>query len=115
MVRPATYARVVDFRQESLVDLAAAVRDGVVSASELTDHALERIDALDELVNAFVAVDEEAALAAARAVDRRLARGGDPGVLAGIPVGVKDLEDAAGFPTTWGSAAWEGRGPATAD
>lgn len=86
-----------------------------MSARELTRHALDRISTLDEKVNAFVAVDEEAALAAAGAVDDRVAGGEDVGPLAGIPIGVKDLEDAAGLPTTWGSAACEGRAPASSD
>ncbi|MDQ3680676.1 MAG: amidase [Actinomycetota bacterium] len=105
----------MDFRRESLAELAAGVRSGGVGARELIEHTLERIDAVDSRVNAFVALDAEAALVAARAVDERVARGEDAGGLAGIPIGVKDLEDAAGLPTTWGSAAWQGREPATAD
>jgi aspartyl-tRNA(Asn)/glutamyl-tRNA(Gln) amidotransferase subunit A len=68
-------------------------------------HALERIEATNDKVRAFVASDPERALEAARAVDEAVARGEDPGPLAGIPLGVKDLEDAAGYPTTFGSAA----------
>ncbi|MDQ3643271.1 MAG: amidase family protein [Actinomycetota bacterium] len=105
----------MDFRRERVADLAAAVAAGSIGARELTQHALDRIAALNQRINAFVAVDEEAALAAAGAVDARVARGEDVGPLAGIPIGVKDLEDAAGLPTTWGSAAWEGREPAKAD
>ena len=105
----------MDFRRESLEGLAARVQDGSLSARELTEHALGRIDAVNGRVNAFVAVDADAALATAQAVDRAVARGEDGGPLAGVPVGVKDLEDAAGLPTTWGSGAWAGSGPATSD
>lgn len=97
----------MDFRDERVADLAAMVRAGKVSARELTQHALARIDALNPTVNAFVALDPEGALAAAAAVDERVASGDEVGALAGIPIGVKDLEDAAGLPTTHGSAALE--------
>jgi Asp-tRNA(Asn)/Glu-tRNA(Gln) amidotransferase A subunit family amidase len=105
----------MDFRRETLPAMAAGVRTGERSAEELVGHALARIDALDDRVNAFVALDEAGALAAARAIDRAVAAGERVGPLAGIPIGVKDLEDAAGFPTTRGSAAFAGQAPASAD
>jgi len=105
----------MDFRTASVVDLAARVRGGSLTAAELVDHALTRIDAVNPTVNAFVAVDAERARAAAEAVDATVASGGDPGPLAGIPIGVKDLEDAEGYVTTHGSAAHADRPPATAD
>ena len=105
----------MDFRTDSVVDLAARVRSGQVSASELVDHALGQVAAHNGTVNAFVAVDEDRARAAAAAVDARVATGEDPGPLAGIPIGVKDLEDAAGYVTTHGSATGAGRPPATGD
>ncbi len=105
----------MDFRSESVVALAARVRSGSLSAAELVDHALARIAAVDPVVNAFVAVDGQRARAAADAVDATVASGGDPGPLAGIPLGVKDLEDAAGYVTTHGSAAHADSPPATAD
>ncbi|MHB8330370.1 MAG: amidase [Acidimicrobiales bacterium] len=98
----------MDFRRETLSDLAADVRAAKISARELVAHALERVEALNPSVNAFVAVDAEAALAAAARIDERVAAGDDPGPLAGIPIGVKDLEDAAGFITTRGSPAFAG-------
>ncbi len=105
----------MDFRTASVVDLAARVRSGSLTAAELVDHALTRIAADNPTINAFVAVDERRARAAAEAVDATVASGGDPGPLAGIPVGVKDLEDAAGYVTTHGSAAYADTPPATAD
>ena len=62
-----------------------------------------------------MALDEERPATAAEAVDATVASGGDPGPLAGIPIGVKDLEDAAGFVTTHGSAAFAAGDPAAAD
>jgi Asp-tRNA(Asn)/Glu-tRNA(Gln) amidotransferase A subunit family amidase len=105
----------VDFLAETVTGLAGQVRAGQLSARELVAHALARIDAVDGSVGAFVAVDPEGALIAARAVDDVVAAGGDPGPLAGIPIGVKDLEDAEGLPTARGVAAYAGRPPATSD
>ncbi len=105
----------MDFRRESVGALAERVRRGEVSARELVQASLDRIEALDGRINAFVAVDGERALASARAVDERIARGEDVGELAGLPIGVKDLEDAAGFPTTLGSHLFADRGPVPAD
>jgi Asp-tRNA(Asn)/Glu-tRNA(Gln) amidotransferase A subunit family amidase len=93
----------MDFRQHTVVGLAGQVRSGEVSAREVVAGALEQIEARNPRINAFVAVDGDAALAAADDLDRRRARGEDPGPLAGIPIGVKDLEDAAGFVTSHGS------------
>jgi aspartyl-tRNA(Asn)/glutamyl-tRNA(Gln) amidotransferase subunit A len=96
----------IDFRTTSLVDLAGQVRRRELSARELAQAALERIEQLNPRVNAFVALDAERTLEQAAAVDQKLASGVDPGPLAGIPIGVKDLEDAAGFRTTYGSPRW---------
>ena len=76
----------IDFRTTSLDALAHAVRAKEVSAREMTETALERIERLDPTYNAFVAVDAERALHEADAVDVRLAAGHDPGPLAGIPM-----------------------------
>ena len=105
----------MDFRTESVVDLAAQVRSGTRSAAELVDQALAAIAAHNPTINAFVAVDERRARAAAEAVDAKVAAGEDPGPLAGIPLGVKDLEDAKGYVTTHGSSAYADRPPATQD
>ena len=96
----------MDFRTTTVAALAADVSAKRTSARELVEAALARIEAVDPKVNAFVAVDGERALADADAVDARLATGEDVGPLAGIPIGVKDLEDAAGFRTTQGSAVF---------
>ena len=105
----------MDFRKESVADLAESVRFGKIAARELVQHALDRIEMLDEQVNAFTAIDGEAALTAAAVIDERVARGDDVGDLAGIPLAVKDLEDAAGFTTSHGSAAWADDAPCGVD
>ncbi|MEM8707978.1 MAG: amidase [Actinomycetota bacterium] len=94
----------VDVQRSTVEELAAAVRSGATTARSLTETCLARIEAHDGVLNAFVAVDAEAALAQADAIDARVDAGDDVGPLAGIPIGVKDLEDAAGFRTTRGAA-----------
>src|SRR3954452_12424443 len=105
----------VDFLDDSAAELAAMIRRKQVSSRELVQHALDRIGALNPAVNAFCEVDGERALADAAAVDEAVARTGDVGPLGGLPIGVKDLEDAAGFHTTKGSQLCTGRPRATAD
>jgi aspartyl-tRNA(Asn)/glutamyl-tRNA(Gln) amidotransferase subunit A len=105
----------MDFRRQSLEELSDAVSAGQVSAVELTQHALTQIEALDGDIHAFVAVDGERALAEAAAIDARRAAGEEIGPLAGIPIGVKDLEAATGFVTTFGSALHTSDAPARHD
>lgn len=97
-----------------LLTAVAEVRSGQASAVEIVQGALDRI-AADPALVAFTAVDSERALGAARALDARIAAGEDPGPLAGVPIGVKDLEAAEGFVTTSGDPAHAGDPPAVAD
>lgn len=105
----------IDFCVQPISELAESVRVGKVSAREMVTHALARIESVNPSLNAFVAVDGEAAMAAAARVDEVVAGGDDPGPLAGIPIGVKDLENAIGFVTTKGSAAFADGPAATID
>ena len=84
-------------------ELAALVRSGELSPVELMERSLARIEQLNPSLNAFVEVDAEGALRESRALADRLAAGEDVGPFAGLPLGVKDLENAAGFVTTKGS------------
>lgn len=93
----------MDFRAIPVTELARLVRAGELSARQVTDASLRRIESLDPAINAFVAVDGTRALEQAAAVDQIVAAGGDPGPLAGVPIGVKDAEDAVGYRTTHGS------------
>lgn len=83
--------------------VASKIRNRELTATAVIDAALERIDAANGVLNAFVAIDEDTARAQAASLDARIAAGEDVGPLAGIPIGVKDLEDAAGFRTTRGA------------
>jgi Asp-tRNA(Asn)/Glu-tRNA(Gln) amidotransferase A subunit family amidase len=93
----------VDLSSLTVQQIATGVRGGTWTATEVTAAALAAIDARNGSINAFVAVDPDVSMEQAAAVDAMLVTGGDPGPLAGVPVGVKDLEDAAGFRTTHGS------------
>ncbi len=82
--------------------LAAHIRARELSAREVAADALARLDAVNPRINAVVEHRPEEVLAAADAVDGRLARGEDPGPLAGVPVTIKVNTDQAGFATTNG-------------
>jgi aspartyl-tRNA(Asn)/glutamyl-tRNA(Gln) amidotransferase subunit A len=85
------------------VSIAAAVREGKVSAVEVTKAAIARIVARDNQLNCFTAVTTEIALTDAARIDREIAQGNNPGVLAGVPFAVKNLFDIAGLTTLAGS------------
>ncbi len=97
------------------LEQAAAVRARAVSATELVEHALTRIEALDSAVGAFITVTPEPALAAAAAADRAVRDGGDLPPLHGVPTGIKDLNNTAGVRTTCGSAVLADFVPAVDD
>jgi len=94
---------------------ADAVRSGRLSAVALATAALDRIAARNPAIIAVTRTLRDRALAEAAAVDAQLAAGQDPGPLAGVPYGVKDLFDVAGLPTTAGAARLRDAPPATAD
>ena len=89
--------------------MAEAVRQRSVSAAELAEESLKR-PAADTLGAVWLVTDERARAEAA-AVDAALAAGHDPGPLAGVPVGWKDLIDTAGIRTTYGSAIFRDHVP----
>lgn len=99
----------MDDRWTPAWEIAEQVRSGARSAREVTETALRRIAALNPGLNAFIQVDAEGALRQAADIDARIARGEDPGVLAGVPIGVKDLEPVKGLLFTLGSRAFEGQ------
>ncbi|MGY1814887.1 amidase [Blastococcus sp. SYSU D00820] len=87
----------------SALEQAAAVRAGEVSPTELVEHSLARIDALDGGLGAFLTVTPVPALDAATAAEELLRRGGELPPLLGVPTAVKDLNNTAGVRTTFGS------------
>lgn len=90
----------------SLPEAAKALRSGGTTSVELTRSSLEAIEELDGRLQSFVFVDRDGALEAAENADEALAAGDDRGVLAGIPVAVKDIIDIADQPTRCGSTAY---------
>jgi AtzE family amidohydrolase len=93
----------------------AAVRSGRLSARAVAEAALARIERLNGPLNAYRLVLAERALAEATRVDADLRDGRDPGPLAGVPYGLKDLFDVAGQPTVAGSKIGLERPPAARD
>ncbi|MBN8998342.1 MAG: amidase, partial [Rhizobiales bacterium] len=85
------------------VTTAHLVRERAVSPVETTSAALDALHRLDGPLNAFCTVAAEQALASARALEALILAGEDPGPLAGVPVGVKDLVLTRGIRTTFGS------------
>jgi aspartyl-tRNA(Asn)/glutamyl-tRNA(Gln) amidotransferase subunit A len=88
--------------EQTVAGLAAGLRRREYSATELARALLGRITATQPLLNAFISVEEEPALAAAAEADRRLAAGDAP-PLTGVPIAHKDIFCAAGSRTTCGS------------
>lgn len=90
----------------SAVETAERIRNRQLTAVEATEAALGRIAAANPALNAFVTLDADGALRQAKAVDESWDWDGRPGLLAGVPIGVKDLEPVTGLRWTNGSRAF---------
>jgi Asp-tRNA(Asn)/Glu-tRNA(Gln) amidotransferase A subunit family amidase len=95
----------------SAAEAARRIRDGILTSEELVQGCLEQIRALEPRVQAWQFLDEEHALAQARALDERKRNGEPLGALHGVPVGVKDIIDTADMPTENGTVLNKGRTP----
>ncbi|MFT4569638.1 MAG: aspartyl-tRNA(Asn)/glutamyl-tRNA(Gln) amidotransferase subunit A [Hyphomicrobiaceae bacterium] len=95
-----------EIHELSAEELGQSVRTGTLHATETLAHTFARIHALDPEIGAFVHLCEARAMAEAKILDQRIAAGEDPGPLAGVPLGVKDLEDVSGLPTSFGSVVF---------
>jgi len=95
-----------------LREAADAVRAGSVSPVELTEACLARIRALDGAIRAWAHLDQDGALATARERLAEVRAGRLRGPLHGVPVGVKDIVDVAGMPTTGGAKPFAHTRPA---
>ena len=102
---------------DSLTDLgvreaAERIRRGEIASADLTAACLARIDKLEPKVLAWAHLDRDGALAAARERDAEARAGRVRGPLHGVPVGIKDIFDVAGMPTTAGAKAFAHTQPA---
>ena len=92
-------------------ELAAMIRKRELKPSELMEATIRRIEQTNPKLNAFVALRTDDAMAEARALDEKIAHGEQVGALAGLPLGVKDLEDTIGLCTTHGSKPFKDNMP----
>jgi aspartyl-tRNA(Asn)/glutamyl-tRNA(Gln) amidotransferase subunit A len=92
-----------DILDLGLTELAAAIRKRKVSSHEATRACLERAERLQPHLNCFISIEADAALKAARAADRSLARGSKPGLVHGVPLAHKDLFYRKGWISTGGA------------
>lgn len=88
---------------QPLSDAAAKLRDGSLSPVELTQAALARVEQTEEKLNAYVRLNADYAMTAARQAEEEIKAGRYLGEMHGIPVAIKDLYDIAGLPTTCSS------------
>jgi aspartyl-tRNA(Asn)/glutamyl-tRNA(Gln) amidotransferase subunit A len=109
MVAESSLERDLTRQQASM--LAQAIKDGDVSAEQVAQAHLDRIDDVDDRVHAFLQITREEALATARGVDAKRASGEPLGPLAGVPLALKDVLTMKGVPTTCGSKVLEGWRP----
>ena len=93
----------MDILAYSAVELAQAIKAGETTAVEAMKAVLDRIDASEESIHAYVTIDREAALAKAEAVQKQIEAGELTGPLAGVPVAIKDNMCTEGVLTTCSS------------
>lgn len=92
-------------------DAAEAIREGRITAVELTEDCLNRVREVDEGIQAWAFLDPAHARRQAQAADAHRMAGRPLGPLHGVPLGIKDIFDTADYPTEFGSALWKGRTP----
>jgi len=102
---------VSDVTRAGAAEIAGLIASGDISAVEVAQAHLDRIAAVEPQVHAFLHVDTDGALQAAREVDQARARGEQLGPLAGVPIAVKDVLATRGVPTTCASKILEGWRP----
>jgi amidase len=94
------------------VEARRLIGERALSPLELLESCVRRIERTNPAVNAIVAMDVDAARRRAREIEQAIGRGEDVGLLAGLPIGVKDLQATAGLRTTSGSLLFKDHVPA---
>ncbi len=97
--------------EKTILEISDDLRHGKVSPIDLTQHCLAKIEKLNPVLNAFITVTGEAALAEARAAEEEIRRGNWRGPLHGVPIALKDIIDTARVRTTAASGLFKDRVP----
>lgn len=101
---------------KSVVEIADRIRSGKLRAVDIVSQCIGEIETKNSKVNAFIYLDREGAMKTAQKIDALILGGEDPGLLAGVPFGIKDLrETCVGMPTKNGSIFFNNTGQATTD
>ena len=95
----------------TISEVSQRVRRREISPVEITRECLERIERMNPVLNAFITVMGESALAEARRAEGEISRGEWRGPLHGVPIALKDLIDTAGVRTTAASGLYKNRVP----
>jgi len=105
----------IDLKQADATAIAAAIKTKEIAAKTVCEQFLEPIRTRNPALNCFTEILAESAIADAEKIDRAIAAGDDPGPLAGVPFGVKNLFDIAGITTLAGSKINRDNPPAGRD
>jgi len=100
---------------DTVIDIAKSVRSGQRKAKEIVQECFEQIKKKNKEVNAFIYLNEKQAYEMADKIDKCVEKGEDPGPLAGVPFGVKDLQHCSGMPSTYGSFFYKDAPPSKND
>lgn len=100
-----------ELHRMTITELAPKIKSRTISPIELTNAVLDRIERLNPRLNAYITVDTDGALKAAKKAERQIARGTYLGPLHGIPISLKDLYDTKGLRTTAASKILQDRIP----
>src|SRR5436190_20956936 len=105
---PASNSRMNQLHYKSATELASLVRRKKVSAPELLDHFLARVEKYNPRLNAIIWMDRDKARKRAKAADAALKKGKRFGPLHGVPMTIKESYQVTGSPSTWGAPAMRG-------
>ena len=92
-----------DYWTYSATEIVEHIKSQNLSAVTVIESHLDRISATNGVINAVVTLSDEAALSQAKDIDKRVSNGEQVGLLAGVPIGVKDVTATLGIRTTFGS------------